>query len=405
MTFMHLRIGTVAAVLSWVAPLAAEVGIEKIPGQAELNTVEIHGVAAGPFDSSAWEAHTLHFVPDVRSPLLRPGLSGTWRNIYAPSIVAIPDGWRVFYGAWDGVHTSNDRIYSIQTRDFLDFDDRRIEIEHGTFVHVCNVAAIRSPNGEFPMFCTAYPVDEKLNKPAFFVRPANANNPHSASPVDLITMEGYANWDRADMNGMNVMLFEDDTYRLYFGDFRAFGQVYRASSPDGKRFKYEGTCLDAPHMVNDVKKFTGQDRTWYLMALHANRDRLWYALSQDGLKFGPERELAGNLGAEDKYIVAVGWVVRDQHLLGFLYGAGAVPELNRNRIFARWLQKKLAFTDTAGNELRILGALGPDRQIIELQDKPAEVRLQVFSEDGQDPLGRPIAVKLEPGSVYRIHVD
>ncbi|GMU22609.1 MAG: hypothetical protein AMXMBFR13_26940 [Phycisphaerae bacterium] len=405
MTPLRSRVWIVAVVLSRSVPLAAEVRVEKIPGQAELTTVEVHGVAAGAFDPSAWEAGTLHFVSDVRSPLLQPRLSGTWRNIYAPSIVVIPDGWRVFYGAWDGVHTSNDRIYSIQTRDFLDFDDRRIEIEHGTFVHVCNVAAIRSPNGEFPMFCTAYPVDEKVNKPAFFVRPADAGKPHSASPADLITMEGYANWVRADMNGMNVMLFENGVYRLYFGDFRAFGHVYRASSPDGKRFQYEGTCLDAPHMVNDVKKFIRQDRAWYLMALHANRDRLWYALSQDGMKFGPERELAGNLGAEDKYIVAVGWVVRDQQLLGFLYGAGAVPELNRNRIFARWLQKKLVFTDTAGNELRVLGALGPDRQIVQLQGKPAEVRLQIFSEDDQDPLGKPIAVKLEPGSVYRIHVD
>ena len=34
------------------------------------------------------------------------------------------------------------------------------------------------------------------------------------------------------------------------------------------------------------------------MGLHANGDRLWYAVSPDGMKFGPERELAANLGAE-----------------------------------------------------------------------------------------------------------
>lgn len=400
---MHLRV--LLAFLSLVVPVAGQVRIEKIPGQAEVGTVEIHGVAAGPFDPAFWEDRTLHFVPDVRSPLLRPGLSGTFRNIYAPSIVAVPDGWRVFYGAWDGVPTPNDRIYSVQTRDFLDFRDRRIEIEHGTFIHVCNVAAIRLPNGDFPMFCTAYPVGDKLNRPAFFVRPAGPAAPHSAAPADLIAIEGYPNWDRADMNGMNVILHEDGVHRLYFGDFAAFGHVYRASSRDGETFKYDGICLDAPHMVNDVKKFNPGDRPWYLMGLHANRDRLWYALSRDGMKFGPERELAAKLGAEDKYIVAMGWVVRDQHLLGFLYGAGAVPELNRNRIFGRWLQKRLVVTDNAGKEVRIAGALGPDRQIIQMQGGPAEVRLQVTSEDSKTNLGQPILVKLEPGSVYRIHLD
>ena len=195
-------------------------------------------------------------------------------------------------------------------------------------------------------------------------------------------MDGYAKFDRADMNGMNALLFEDGMYRLYFGDFAAPGHVHRASSQDGKAFKYDGTCLDSPHMVNDIKKFRQGNQAWYLMGLHANGDRLWYALSQDGMKFGPERELAANLGTEDKYVVAIGWVIRDQHLLGFLYGAGQVPELNRNRIFGRWLQKKLVFTNTAGNPLRVVGALGPDRQIVQVKDDPVEAKLQIISEDG-----------------------
>jgi hypothetical protein len=388
-----------------ICPLWAGISIEKLPGQAEPGTVEIHGVAAGPFDPSLWEAKTLNFLPDVRSPLLRPRSSGTFRNIYAPSIVPLSDGWRIFYGAWDGVSTPNDRIYSVQTSDFLDFHGRRIEIEHGDFIHVCNVSAVRLPSGDFSMCCTVYPDGPNLNKPAFFVRPAASDPPRPASAPDLITIEGYDGFDRADINGMNVLLHENDMFRLYFGDFRAFGHVHRASGRDGKNFKYEGVCLNAPHMVNDVKKFRRGNRTCYLMGLHANHDRLWYALSPNGMKFGPERELGASLGAEDKYIVAVGWVVREECLLGFLYGAGAVPELNRNRIFARWLQKNMVFIDTAGKQLPVAGALGPDRQIIQVKDGPRVATLQAMSEDGKTRLGQPVSVRLEPGCIYRIHLD
>ena len=118
------------------------------------------------------------------------------------------------------------------------------------------------------------------------------------------------------MNGMNVLLHEDGKYRLYFGDFKARLQVHRASSDDGRHFKYEGVSLDAPMMVNDVRKFTIDGRPVYLMGLHANTSRLWYALSADGMKFEPQRELAVSRGDADKYIVAIGWVSSGDRILG-----------------------------------------------------------------------------------------
>src|SRR5687767_5631209 len=121
--------------------------------QAPEGMVEIRGVEAGVFDPGMWKAGPPHLVPDVRHPLLEPR-EGAYRNIYAPSAVATAEGWRVFYGAWDGVGSGNDRIYSALTRDFLTFDDRRTVIEHGTFQHVCNVSAIGLQNGGFAMMCT-----------------------------------------------------------------------------------------------------------------------------------------------------------------------------------------------------------------------------------------------------------
>lgn len=409
---MKHRIYAFAAVLLLVSAYRSIAGvrIEQIPGQAEPGRVEIHGVSAGPFDMKMWEAGTLHFVREARLPLIAPRLAGVYRNIYAPSPVQIPGGWRVFYGAWDGTDTGNDRIYSVDTKDFLDFGERRTEIEHGTFQHVCNVNAMRLPDGSFRMICTAYPDAKKLNKPAFFTSPDGKNwngspAPYAAQAGDVVTMEGYPGYDAADINGINVLTFENNVYHLYFGNFTAHGHVHRASSTDGKHYTYEGICLDTRHMVNDVKKLKSGDKTVYLMGLHGNTSRLWYSLSDDGMKFGPERELAGSLAAMEKYIVAIGWVIRDQSVLGFLYGAGPAGSLDRNKIYARWLQKKIVFTGEGG-KLEEMYALGPDRQtLLTLGKTQCSGKIEIYSEDGKTPLCEPLPIKLIDGAVYRIVWD
>lgn len=469
-------------VLLLVAPAAlAGSSIKQVPGQAELGTIEIHGVGAGAFDPAIWQAGTLHLVPDARSPLTAPRLAGVFRNIYAPAVVDLPDGgWRVFYGAWDGVPTGNDRIYSLTTRDFLDFADRHMEIDHGAFIHVCNVTAARLPDGSYRLICTAYPVGHDLNKPALFTSPDGVTwnsspAPYAARREDVITIDGYPGYADADINGMNVILHEAGVDRLYFCNFRAGGHVHRATArpEEPKRFRYEGTCLDTGLLVNDVKKLRagalwerrprpdspGESqragttmwerrprrdvaRPWYLMGLHANGDRLWYALSRDGMKFDPARELARNLGAADRYIVAIGWVVQRRgtlsspseaeseptgpgrespearvlasapagaaqpgpdRVLGFLYGAGAAPELNRNRLFARWLQKKVVFTTTDGRRFEADAAQGPDRAILNLHGATTlDGRIELYAEDGRTPLGDPQPVHAASGAVYAV---
>lgn len=387
---------------------AALVRIEAVPGQAELGGIEVHGVGAGRFDPVLWQAGHLHFQPDVRSPLIRPRLSGVFRNIYAPSVITTPGGWRVFYGGWDGVPTGNDRIYSVFTADFLDFKERRIEIEHGSFVHVCNVSAVRLEDGALGLICTAYPDEKGLNKPAFFSSPdGNAWNgapaPYAARTGDIVDIEGYSPYRDAEINGINVLFREEGTYRLYFGNWTAPGKIHRASGQDGRHFRYEGPCLDSRHMVNDVKKFVVDGRACYVMALHANGDRLWYALSPDGRRFDSERPLAASLGRDDAYMVAVGWVTDGERLLGFLYGAGASPHLDRNRIFARWLQRRAVFVAEDGRRFEATGALGPDRQIIALPGHEGiEGRFELFAEDGKTPIGEPVPARVTPGGVYRI---
>lgn len=380
-----------------------------IPGQADAGCIEIHGVAAGEFNATLWEAGKLHFVPDVREPLLAPRESGSFRNIYAPSAVETPEGWRVFYGAWDGAHTPNDRIYSTTTTDFIDFGPRETVIEHGAFTHVCNVNAFRNTDGSIEMMCTAYPTIDGLNKPAYFRSPdgvtwSGSPQPHAATFDDLVIIDGYDGFMNADINGMNVIFRDGGSLWLYFNNFKDRGKLFRATGAGGKHYTFDGAILETGHYVNDIKRFDTPDGPRYLMALHQNAGQLWYTLSPDGKSFAPERVLADHRGDADRYIVAVGWVKQDNRLLGFLYGAGQVAALNRNRIFARWLQKRIVYTDSAGIKRETEVALGPDRQIIRLGDefKDDGGKLDILAEDGATTMHTIENTHIQAGNCYQI---
>jgi hypothetical protein len=323
--------------------------------------------------------------------------------------VRVEDGWRLFYGAWDGVDTGNDRIYSVFTRDFIDFSARDTVIEHGVFIHVCNVNALARPQGGFEMICTAYPDKQDRNKPAyFFSDDGSAWNgqpaPYPADYSDIASIEGYENYLDADINGVNVILRNEQGLHLYFNNYRDFGRIYHAVGSNGKTFTLQGVALECRLAVNDIKCFDvpGKGRVW-LMGLHMNREALWYSLSKDGNTFTPEQPLLSHAGPEDRYIVALGWVTDNNRLLGVLYGAGAVPELNRNRIFARWLQKKVVFTSEDGTVCEPAGAIGPDRQCILIpKDTAPAGTLQVFAEDGTTPLSSPQQVVLGTSALFHL---
>lgn len=379
--------------------------------QVPENSLEIEGVAAGDFRPADWRSNTLNLVPDVRCPLLEPR-PGKFRNIYAPSIVEIPEGWRIFYGAWDGVESGNDRIYSTTTADFLTFGGRETIIEHGDFIHICNVHALRHTDGNYEIAATCYPANDNTNKPGYFTSPDGRSwngspAPHIASARDLVSIRDYpSGFLKADINGMNVLMREGAELYLYFCDFRSFEGVNRARYSGEKEFVYEGVSLEAPHRaVNDVRKFRVEGASWYVMGLHMNTDRLWYSLSNDGRIFKtPPESLLSSLGDADRYIVAVGFVTRGNCLLGLLYGAGADPGLAQNRIFARWLQKKAVFIDSAGTRHEAIGAYGPDRQRLALPEGegPFEGTLEIYAEDGWTLL-ETFPIRAKPGSVIRLN--
>ncbi len=384
---------------------------------APTGYLEVTGVEAGEFNPLIWQEGTLNFLPDLRSPLLAPR-SGKFRNIYAPSAVETPSGYRLFYGAWDGVPTGNDRIYSATTDlCFQDFGDRHAIIVPGSYTHVCNVNALGSADGSFTLFATLYPVGG-LNKPAFFKCDATGTNwnglsgePYTVRGQDVVDISGYA-YTNADINGMNVMLRESGVCRLYFGDFKNPGGTFRATSTDGKHYTFDVKVLNGHGFVNDVKKFSVGGTSYYLMGLHENGTRLWQTVSTNGAAFPPARILLTNLGADDRYIVALGWVVRGpqeapgRKLLGVLYGAGAVSALNENRIYARWLQRRLVFVADDGTRYPGTRALGPDRQLLAFSNaSPVPGRFEVYAEDGATLIGVSGPRTVRGGQTYQVRLD
>ena len=90
-------------------------------------------------------------------------------------------------------------------------------------------------------------------------------------------------------------------------------------------------------------------------------------------------------------------------LLGVLYGAGAVPALNENRIYARWLQKRVVFVADDGTRLAGMKALGPDRQLLPLPSSgPVSGRFEVYAEDGLTLLGASATQSIRRGQSFKL---
>src|SRR5947208_2948444 len=95
--------------------------LREVPGGWGDMCIDVRGVAAGGFDPAIWQHNTLNLVPDTARSMIevRPGKH---RNIYAPSVVEIQGGWRVYFAGWDGNDSPNDQVYCVETRDnFVSF--------------------------------------------------------------------------------------------------------------------------------------------------------------------------------------------------------------------------------------------------------------------------------------------
>jgi hypothetical protein len=389
----------------------AQVELQEIPGGASSGIIEVQGVSAGSFNPAYWQHNTLNWVPDARVPMFKALTTSPYQNIYAPWPIEQPDGWRMFYGGWDGSPTPNDRIYSVTTADFLTFDNRILVIDDGDFFEVNNVNVQQLPDGSLHMICTVADNDDS-NWPGYFSSPDGAVwngvlEPYEAQFSDIVDIQGYLKYDLPGFNAGNVLFRDNNSWTLYFYNNFDNGFIYRAVGASPSTVQLQGIALGTGHDPQGVVKFVVGGKSWYVMGLMSNAPQLWYSLSNDGVTFAHEQTLFTNLSTVDTSIASVGFVTQGDRILGALYGAntGTPDEVQSdNQIYARWLQKRLVLKDSSGNQSTGM-SYGPDRQWFQAPASGSFTgTADVYAEDGVTLLGSG-NVALTAGKSYRLIVS
>jgi hypothetical protein len=382
-------------------------------GGAAAGTLTLSGVGAGPFDPS----RVSNWLRDERAPLIAPRATPAKGfcpgNIYAASAVNNGGAVNVFFGGWDGVSSCHDSVsVAVTEDDFENFGAHVPAVATGAEMHVNNPSAIKLPDDSWGMLYTQLPTAPAapLNKPGFSTSADGvAFAPGAGGAAQLVTMRGYAGWETADVNGGNVLVYAPSggrgssrsstrgnsstgssgggggSFHMYFVDFAARNHsVYHATADAGNRvagaplaFSFAGVALqERGRIPNDVKLINGH----WVLGLHANSQQTYMSSVSGGVDGGigggppsswpASRVLFRHRDAADNYIVSVGLVTDGAAttLRGALYGAGAVPQLNNNRVFATWLQRRAIFRSSDNTTVWGLGdatsAHGPDKAVL-----------------------------------------
>jgi hypothetical protein len=394
-----------------VTPVSGTATLQPATGQVAAGTIEIQGLSVGTFSPNYWQNNTLNWVPDVRVPMLAPLTSGPCQNIYAPWAVEQSSGWRMFYGGWDGADTCNDNVYSVTTPDFLSFYNRILVIGYGDFRDVNNENVTQLSDGSMHMISTA--LNDSItngDKPAYFSSPDGVTwngtpEPYSAQLSDVVSIPNDPNYPVYDFNGGNVLLWDNNSWILYYSS-GSIGEVYRATSSSPPVFQKTGVALNTVNYFDDVKKFSAGGKSWYVAAIYSEvptAPLFTFSLSNDGVTFSPEQSLFAGASASDKFLLTPSFVTKGSSILGVLYGASPTsPLAATNQIFARWLQRSLIITDPSGVQHLAEGSYGPDRQWFQAPGSGTlEGTMVVYAEDGVTVLGSSY-VTLEAGKAYTL---
>ena len=338
---------------------------------------------------------------DVRRPLIAPGAG---QNIYAPTVVENGSGnWNIYFGGWDHTRINDEVSIANSPDNFLTYGNHISMVTHGEFLHVNNCSAIKVSDQSWKMICTAYPVATK-NKPILFSGTNGIDwSPNSGTSGSLIKMTGYDGWENADVNGGNVLYFENGLYHLFFNNFSVnpIG-VFHATSNDCINFQYQGNVQPVNRVPNDLKSFEFNNSKVYVLATHVNTGNIHLSLSSSLTSFTDAPIVLESRGEDDKYIVAPGLVSDGKRLLGVLYGACAVNTLNFNRIFARWLQLKVIFKNKYVQWGDIEEAYGPDR-IRMYQNSSIETgEFYIYDSDGATLLYTSPTVTMRSGDIWKL---
>ena len=404
---------------------------------ALVGKIQIGGVGSKAFDPTKMAVWNY----DENNPVVRATDhgAGSLFNIYAPNIVYQGNHlWNIYFGGEDGTSGGYyDRISMLTSSDDFaqgSFSDHVLQIDNGAWVDVNNESVIKLDSTHWEMVYTTLDGSTGLNKPGFAFSSDGAHwTPSIGDRTYMLQMTGAPDWAAADVNGTNVLYFENGTYYLYWK--KQTNSVQYSTSSDGVNFSYGGQLItedqaaaqfpsDCPG-INDAKKINGQ----YLWLFHCNTNKVWFSTGRGPLAISPAQILfratadvprsSGPATARiwanpepslttfanpalDPYIVSAGIVTDGTRLYGLLYGATADPNIDAQSLFARWLQRKVIFRNAevrwGDNEV----AFGPDSLRIYLDGgvTSATGNFDVYDSDGTTLLYTSPVVTIHSGDVW-----
>jgi hypothetical protein len=352
---------------------------------------------------------------DERGVIVSPS-SGTYRNIYAPFAVnKSGSSWNIYFGGWDGESPApgtlpNDRVSMTTTNDnFMNISNLHSTIiSNGTFQHANNECVFKVSSTDWRMVYTTLPNGSNINKPGYATSLDGVNwTPAAGSWSYLLNMSGYSNWIAADVNGGNTIYREPNgTWHLYFIDNPRFDGIHHATSTDFINYTYVGDPLStAGSAMTDFKPFSYGGNTYYMGLFPYPNNRISATVSMSLSTFPPLQTLFTSFGNgfNDNYFTTAGWVQDGQRIFGVLYGAAPTNDLLNERIFARWLQKKVIFENSSGVRWGdVEYGYGPDRvrMILAAGNSVETGRFSVYDTDGSTLLYQSPLVTMRSGDVW-----
>ncbi|WP_080647802.1 discoidin domain-containing protein [Variovorax atrisoli] len=367
------------------------------------NKMQVAGVQANAFNPnrlSNWN------YDERGSSMIAPN-PGAYRNIYSPQAVQLSGSvWRIYFHGWDGVSAPlYDRIYTTVTfDDYLNFDAHYLQIDHGNCQNVGNESVVRVAPGDWRMTYTCMRSDN-LNKTGYATSGDGANWSPNAGGSTMINVTGYPNWAAGDYNGVNPIIKDSNAvWHYYFMESSTNPGVEHATSTDGVNFAFVNRAQQEPmRALNDVKAFSYGGSTHYLSCYHMGQSNLWMSTSTSLSDLGPTKVAFSNYSNEDKMMITCGWVQDGTRVYGMLYGACAAdcdPAFpSRNRLFARWLQKKVVFQNNYVT-WDVNTGFGMKNSRLAMSNKIETGVFKIYDTDGQTLLYTSPVVTVREGDLW-----
>lgn len=372
---------TASAALITFAGLEAQVPRRPVlahAGQGDLDRLLFRnvGVAAQSPAQAVW-------VPYLNNPII----SG--KNLYAPSLVEMGEGWYLYSGGWRDAKDENDRIYLNGTNDPTlrgGFTPTNAVIDHGFYVHACDPSVVRVGDKTWVMALTVY-------KDRDWIAISVSDNGVKWSPNTFVDRSHEVRFLKGNVTeaARPALLFDaaKNRWEMYF-DAKVDGKrgYYLAYCDDQmpRDFVIQGPVTDGAWADGEVKKIGGR----YVAAYRRpeTQDFPWvirWAESKDGRSFterGVLLEPDPLNGYDDMGVTNPGFAVDGKGVLrALVFGGTSTKTVNNHKLGVAYPQiASEAFSGTVMHGHR--QALDPTNQVVATYQHKTVDRVRLIAPGG-----------------------